>query len=203
MSKTFNRGKLLRLAKACRLMMIHSYHFDDQLGEERSNKEIPVRIRENHDDFKQGFCNLYESDFKSSCGHAAEADNGNVHLHVHSNCCYDFRVLAEPYNPDLVQFGDSLAKGMEEGYTQDKKVANSVLPVVADFSRVLPPRPMEGQRTTVAELNLTVKFDITHDLPWIIEDNRSVLRNERRAKDIPDALIIVATILDEHQRANC
>ena len=89
--ETVNRGRLLKLAKAGRLTMVQSYHFDDMYGQETSTKEIPVRIKSAYDDFKEGFCNLLESDFKSKSGCAYKSGDTIV-LIVHSNCNYNFRV---------------------------------------------------------------------------------------------------------------
>ena len=88
---TMNRGTLLKMAKAGKLVMVGSYHFDDMIGESRGAKEIPVRIRADYNDFIEGQCNLWESDFKSKCGRAWRNDNGTYCLYVHSNCNYDLK----------------------------------------------------------------------------------------------------------------
>ena len=75
--------------------MVKSYHFDDMLGESRTLKEIPVRVRADYNDFIEGQCNLWESDFKSSCGRAWKNADGSYCLYVHSNCNYDLREAAK------------------------------------------------------------------------------------------------------------
>lgn len=92
MSKTINRGYLKRLAQQGKLELVSSYHFDDQMGESRTKEPLAVRVRKDYDDFVQGVVNLWESDFSSSCGFANQGDDGTIHLHVHSNCFYDFHV---------------------------------------------------------------------------------------------------------------
>lgn len=92
MSKTINRGYLKRLAQQGRLELVSSYHFDDQMGESRTKEPLAVRVRKDYDDFVHGVVNLWESDFSSSSGFANQGDNGTIHLHVHSNCFYDFRL---------------------------------------------------------------------------------------------------------------
>ena len=92
MSKTINRGYLKRLAQQGKLELVSSYHFDDQMGESRTKEPLAVRVRKDYDDFVPGVVNLWESDFSSSSGFANQGDNGTIHLHVHSNCFYDFRL---------------------------------------------------------------------------------------------------------------
>lgn len=105
--KTIRRDKLLRLAKAGQLVAVDSYHFDDMSGESRmrdGNK--PVRIMAEYGDFKEGFYNLRESDFDSSCGSAHLNDDGTITLYVHSNSNYTFRLVngasLKPCNPGAV-----------------------------------------------------------------------------------------------------
>ena len=98
MSKTYNRGKLLRLAKAGLLVRVSSYHFDDMDGAERIKAgvpEVPVRVITSGSEWKEGFCNVYPSDFSTS-GRAWLNDNGTICLYVHSNCNYDFRIVDTP-----------------------------------------------------------------------------------------------------------
>lgn len=98
MSKTYNRGKLLRLAKAGRLVRVASYSFDDMYGESRTREgapEIPVRIIRNGGEWKEGFCNLYPSDFQTS-GRAWQNENGTICLYIHSNSNVDVRIVDEP-----------------------------------------------------------------------------------------------------------
>ena len=100
-----NRGTLLKLAKAGRLVAVGSYHFDDMTGSDRMEpgKEFPVRVRvdgEHWSAAKEGVYNLWESDFRSSCGSASISDDGKrVTLYVHSNCNYTFRIVGEVPKP--------------------------------------------------------------------------------------------------------
>lgn len=91
--KTFNRGKLKKLAAAGKLLLAESYHFDDMMGEHR-NKDaaIPVRIKAGYGDFIEGYCNLFESDFSGKSGRAWENADGTITLIVHSNANYTFKV---------------------------------------------------------------------------------------------------------------
>ena len=90
----FNRGTLMKLAQAGKLVMVEAYHFDDMTGSERNNKELPVRVRrpdEDWHDWPEGVCHLWEHDFKSKSGRAWENPNGTITLVVHSNSNYTFR----------------------------------------------------------------------------------------------------------------
>lgn len=92
---TYNRGKLLRLAKAGKLVAIVTYQFDDMYGADTiKTNEMPVVIRtkENKDIYQAGICYLREDLFKSY-GHATLNPNKTVHLHVHSNKYYDFKII--------------------------------------------------------------------------------------------------------------
>src|ERR1041384_563105 len=89
--KTFRRDRLLKLALAGRLTMVGAYHFDDVLGASRADREIPVRVLGNGDVAVDGVCCLRRDHF-TSYGRAYENDDGTIHLHVHSNLSYDFRV---------------------------------------------------------------------------------------------------------------
>lgn len=93
MTKTVNRAYLRRLIERGRIEMVGSYHFDDMAGESRFKDEpLPVFIGE-YGQSKDGYCMLFASDLTSSGGSARLGDNGNIHLRVHSNCSYDFRLL--------------------------------------------------------------------------------------------------------------
>lgn len=93
MSKTYNRGKLLRLCLAGKLELMGSYSFDDMMGESRSRSTMPVAIKPaDYRDRKEGICYVTEWDFKSSSGRAWSNENGTVTLYVHSNSHYDFRI---------------------------------------------------------------------------------------------------------------
>ena len=92
--KTIRRNELLKLAKAGKLVCVESYKFDDQLGEDRGSKETPVRVKANHDDWKDGFCNLSDYHFSGKSGRAYTNNNGTITLYVHSNLNYTFKVSA-------------------------------------------------------------------------------------------------------------
>jgi len=95
-SRTVRRDMLLRLARAGRLVLVDSYHFDDMTGASRGNKEMPVRIREEGaDSFKEGVCTLRPDLFSGNCGSATRQPNGTIWLYIHSNLNYTFRVLPE------------------------------------------------------------------------------------------------------------
>lgn len=95
MIKGMRRDQLKRLAAKGRLAMVESYHFDDQYGESRGNVELPVRIKADPADWKDGWCNLAGHEFTSNCGRAWVNADGTVTLYVHSNRSLTFRVLAE------------------------------------------------------------------------------------------------------------
>ena len=82
--KTVNRGTLKKLALAGKLVAVDSYHFDDQLGESRSQKELPVRIGD-YGDWKDGCYNMHLSDFEGKGGRAWENQDGTITLYIHSN----------------------------------------------------------------------------------------------------------------------
>jgi len=92
-TKTFNRGKLLRLAQAGKLSMVDSYSFDDMSGSERQQGvDKPVRMKpENWEDRKEGVVYVREDDFHSH-GSAWVNSDGTVTLYVHSNSNYTFRI---------------------------------------------------------------------------------------------------------------
>ena len=95
MSNTFRRDKLFRLAQAGRLVVVESYHFDDQYGESRGSVELPVRVQVDHGDWKDGYYNIRESDFTGKEGQAIVEANGNVCLYVHSNKNVTFRIFKD------------------------------------------------------------------------------------------------------------
>jgi hypothetical protein len=95
MTKTLRRDVLLRKAKAGKLILVDSYHFDDMTGESRGNKEMPVAIRpEKFEGRKEGVAYLFEHDFKTKSGAAYLCANGTISLHVHSNCHFTLRYAA-------------------------------------------------------------------------------------------------------------
>lgn len=95
MIKTLRRDKLLRLAKAGRLVLVDSYHYDEMTGSQRGGPEMPVRIREQPHDWLTGYCNLGTYEFTNKSGRAWQEENGLVTLYYHSNCNYTFRILDE------------------------------------------------------------------------------------------------------------
>jgi hypothetical protein len=105
MNQTFNRGKLKRLAAAGLLEMVGSYSFDDMVGEERTGSEkiIPVVYPRPLDwkDRHEGTVYLDDHDFSSASGLCWKNPNGTIHLKIHSNLNYTFRIKAlnGPLNP--------------------------------------------------------------------------------------------------------
>ena len=83
--KTVNRGTLLKLARAGKLVMVESYSFDDQAGASQSTRTLPVRIIEHADQWQDGFCNLFPHAFRGKAGRAWEEENGDICLYIHSN----------------------------------------------------------------------------------------------------------------------
>jgi hypothetical protein len=47
-------------------------------------------------------------------------------------------------------------------------------------------------------MNLTIRHEPEHELPWVVDDNLSALRNERRAKTLPELMGIIQQILTDH-----
>lgn len=95
MTTTIRRDSLLRKAKAGKLILVDSYHYDDMSGESRGNKEMPVAIRpDKFEDRKEGVAYLFESDFKTKSGGASLNKDGTIALTVHSNCHYTLRIAA-------------------------------------------------------------------------------------------------------------
>ena len=95
--KSFNRGKLKRLAGAGKLVCQGYYHFDDMYGESRGKaEEIPVVYPKPTDwhDRKEGTLYLGDWDFRSKSGCAWLNENGTVTMVIHSNLNYTFRITA-------------------------------------------------------------------------------------------------------------
>ncbi len=91
---TFNRGKLLRLARAGKLIAVKSYRFDEYSGTQRDTGEMPVVIREQpNQEYKEGTYYLWESDFKGH-GHATLNPDGTVWLYIHSNSNVTLKIIA-------------------------------------------------------------------------------------------------------------
>ena len=84
--KTVNRGTLKKLVEQGKMEVVESYSFCDMMGESRQDKVSPVRLRgQNGVDYIYEQYNLFESDFKSSCGRAWENEDGTITLYIHSN----------------------------------------------------------------------------------------------------------------------
>lgn len=100
--RTFRRDKLRRLVEAGRVVMVASYHFEDQLGESRtSGVAVPVAMMPDDRRTKPGICYLFPSDFTSKSGacYRYAGRDDMVSLNVHSNCNYEFRILDRPVTP--------------------------------------------------------------------------------------------------------
>lgn len=91
-SKKFRRDRLLRLARAGKLVAVESYHYDDMHGQSMPNHYKPVHVMEGGK-HKDGSFNVHESDFRSKSGSCWLNPSGNVTLYVHSNCNYTFKIL--------------------------------------------------------------------------------------------------------------
>tara|TARA_Y100000310_G_scaffold345177_1_gene462395 strand:- start:6457 stop:6738 length:282 start_codon:yes stop_codon:yes gene_type:complete len=92
--KTFNRGKLKRLIEKGYIICVNSYFYDEMDGLKISNKERPVRIQRNYDDWQEGAINLTERDLRTQTGRAWEETSGDIILKVHGNEKYTFRIKA-------------------------------------------------------------------------------------------------------------
>lgn len=92
---TFRRDKLRRLAEQGKLVLVSSYEYDDMSGlTQQKDVSIPVAISPS--DFrerKEGIAYIHPSDFDTVSGRARKGDNGTIHLKVHGNCYYDFRIV--------------------------------------------------------------------------------------------------------------
>ena len=92
--KTFRRDKLRRLVEAGRVVVVSSYHYDDNSGSTRSTEPLPVAIMPaDWHDRKDGVCYLFPSCFTSKSGTCYESPNGVISLIVHGNSNYDFRIV--------------------------------------------------------------------------------------------------------------
>jgi len=101
-NKTIRRDKVMRLARARKLVAIGSRSFDDQHGESRLMHERPVNLVEGGIGRKEGYVNLEPWDFKTKSGAAYEHPDGTITLHVHSNLNYTLRVVrAGTYRENL------------------------------------------------------------------------------------------------------
>lgn len=96
--KTFRRNKLRRLIEAGKVVMAASYHFDDMMGESRTQgAAMPVAMYpEGPDGWRQtkpGTCYVRPFELETKSGACWQSENGIVTLYVHSNSNYDFRIL--------------------------------------------------------------------------------------------------------------
>lgn len=95
--KPFRRDKLRRLVEAGRVVMVGSYHYDDMTGGDRK-QAVAIKCAIMPADrsaavFDGTTCYLYSSDFTGHGRAWQNDDDGTIHLHVHSNCNYDFRIV--------------------------------------------------------------------------------------------------------------
>jgi hypothetical protein len=58
-------------------------------------KRIACEGKDGYEDFKEGFCNLWEHDFKTKSGYASMGEGGLISFGVHGNCNYTFRAVGE------------------------------------------------------------------------------------------------------------
>jgi len=91
--KTVRRDMLMKLAKQGKLVCVQSYYFDDMTGENRGANEMPVRVKSGYGDYKEGFINVDDHDFKGH-GRAWKNADGTITLIVHSNLNYTFKIVA-------------------------------------------------------------------------------------------------------------
>ncbi len=97
-NSTVRRDKLLRLARAGKLVLAESYSYDDHSGAVRSKEEREVAIiPEGQPDWwksrREGVAYLFASDFQGSGrAYTDRHDPELIHLHVHSNCNYTFKI---------------------------------------------------------------------------------------------------------------
>ena len=95
--RTFNRGRLLRLAEAGKLVAVSTYSFDDMYGGHRTNNDMPVKMMPaDRCQCQDGTVYVFPSYFKGKSGTAYYAHDDRqdlVTLIVHSNCNYTFRIL--------------------------------------------------------------------------------------------------------------
>ena len=97
--KTFRRDRLLRLARAGKLRLVGSYHFDDMYGVSQAvEEEMAVKVQPADPDWwktrERGVCYVRPDEFDGH-GRAWLNENGTVTLIVHSNSNYTFRIAEE------------------------------------------------------------------------------------------------------------
>ena len=94
-NRQIRRDKLLRLARAGKLVAIAGYSFQDGYGESRFKGEKPVNILEpgrHKETWREDSYNMMEWDFHSRSGSATLEDNGDIWLCVHSNSNHTLRI---------------------------------------------------------------------------------------------------------------
>ena len=94
--KRIRRDKLLRLARAGKLVAVEGYSFDDCTGESRWTGEKPVHVMARgggHDYKGDGFYHVGEWDFMSEVGSAWMLGPKHICLYVHGNCNHTFRIV--------------------------------------------------------------------------------------------------------------
>lgn len=90
--KTYRRDRLLREVLAGKMLAKCTMSEDIMYGRVKSSETpwLPARISEQHGDIKDGFLTLSANDF-TRYGGATINENGIIHLHIHSNCSFDFK----------------------------------------------------------------------------------------------------------------
>jgi hypothetical protein len=76
---TFNRGRLLKLARAGKLIS--------------AADSLPVNVIASKADRKSGHYDIFDSEFASGSGAAWQDEAGLITLYVHSSCSHYFRII--------------------------------------------------------------------------------------------------------------
>jgi hypothetical protein len=96
---TFNRGKLLRAAKAGKLFAKCDYRLTDDYAFDNANNFgkhadwLPVVINETMAEWKPGQINMTEWHFKTKSGGCYE-HKGEITFYVHGNLSYTVKIAA-------------------------------------------------------------------------------------------------------------
>ena len=92
---TVRRDKLLRLARAGKLVAVQSYSFDDMTGGSAWTGEKPVRVipLRGKREYEEGFYHVGEWEFMGH-GRAWKEGSDRIVLYVHSNRNHTFRITA-------------------------------------------------------------------------------------------------------------
>jgi len=100
MIKTVNRGYLKRQVQKGLFEAQTTFRFDShyELQDEYVDKWIPARLSAGYGDFKEGYYNLTDFDFrtKSGCAYISSnisKDNDIISLHIHSNHIVALRLI--------------------------------------------------------------------------------------------------------------